>query len=321
MPQCPGAHCSTVSERVNRICISDGFKGNVVYVDYGGIDCFCNCSCVAVDTLVAVPGNQWKRMGDLNVGDTVLALGKSDTWEERVVAFSSGTGQGDGNPVPYAIFVALANGSNLIVTADHPFLLSTKKLQVACRLAPTDKLLDQNLQPVDIVSISYGEYVGGIHNISTTTGGPGESLSGHLVNTGGVISGDYYAQLYLVDSEALEQPLIGMPDYFELYKTSPDSLFAASSTAAPDARFVAHRPFFAPSRATSFLPPWMEQTAPANLRPLDDTISLEIAEYLVSHFRKSYPDITYHVKWADNTVNAYAWREGGARHIALLGGH
>lgn len=320
MPQCPGAHCSTVSERVNRICISDGFQGNIVYVDYGGVDCFCKCSCVAVDTLVAVPGNQWKRMGDFNVGDTVLALGTSDKWEERVVAFSSGTGQGDGNSVPYSIFVALANGSNLITTADHPFLLSTKKLQVACRLAPTDKLLDQNLQPVDIVSIGYGEYVGGIHNISTTTGGPGESLSGHLVNTGGVISGDYYAQLYLVDSDALEQPLIGMPDYFELYKTSPDSLFAASSTAAPDARFVAHRPFVAPSRATSFLPPWMEQTAPANLRPLDDTISLEIAEYLVTHFRKSYPDITYHVKWADNTVNAYAWREGGARHVALLGG-
>lgn len=320
MPQCPGSHCSAISERVNRICVSDGFSGNVVYVDYGGMDCYCNCSCVAVDTLVAVPGEQWRRMGDIRVGDTVLALNDTDSWEERTVEFSSGTGEGDGNPVPYAIFVGLANGTNLIVTADHPFLLSTRKLQVACRLSPSDQLLDMDLNPVEILSIGYGEYVGGIHNISTSIGLPGESLAGHLVNTAGVISGDYYAQLYLVEEEALRQPLIGMPEYFDIHKTTAEALAVATTIAVPDARFVAHRPFVAPLKAVSFLPPWMEQTSAGNLRPLDDTLPLELAEYLVTHFRKSYPGIVYHINWTDNTVNAYAWREGGTRHVAILGG-
>ena len=28
----------------------------------------------------------------------------------------------------------------------------------------------------------------------------------------------------------------------------------------------------------------------------------------------------YHIEWLDNTVNAYAWRQNGQRHVALLGG-
>ena len=321
MSQCPGAHCSAVSKKVNEICRSDGFKGTAVYLEYQGQYCYCNCSCTAVDTLVATSVSQWRRMGDIVVGDTILALNSSEKWEEREVRFSSGTGEGDGKPVPYTIFLSLENGVQLIVTADHPFLLANRKLQVACRLSPNDKLLDENINPLAIVSIGYGEYVGGIHNISTSIGEPGETLDGHLINTGGVISGDFYAQLYLVDDGELAQPQIGMPEYFRKYGITEAQLSSMlQSVNPPDPRFVPHKSFEPPRRSVRFLPDWMEHTLPDNLRPLDDTIPLEIAEYLITHFKKSFPSINYHVYWTDNTVNAYAWIQGGQRHVAVLGG-
>jgi hypothetical protein len=321
VPQCPGAHCSAISEQINNICKADGFSGNVVYVVHNDQYCYCNCSCVAVDTLVAVGKDSWKRMGDLRVGDSILAMDTTGKWTAKKIKFSNGTGAGDGNPVPYAIFVALKNGTQLIVTADHPFLLSTKKLQVACRLSPSDELLDENMQPLEIATIGYGEYVGGIHNVSTSTGKPGEPLDGHLINTGGIISGDFYAQLYLVEEPQLKMPMVGMPEYFARHRITPELLGQQlEDVTPPDPRFVHHRPFVAPAHSVGFLPPWMEQTDPSNLRPLDDTLPLEMAEYLLTHFRKSYPSINYHVRWTDNAVNAYAWIEGGQRHVAILGG-
>lgn len=321
MPVCSGAHCSAISTQVNELCKSDGFKGNVVYVEHAGEYCYCNCSCVAVNTLIAVSGDAWKRMGDLKVGEKVLSLDEDRNWVERTIEFSNGTAEGDGNPVPYAIFVSFDNDVELIVTADHPFLLESGKLQVASRLSPSDKVLDSNFKPVRIQTIGFGEYIGGIHNISTSTGSEGEPLEGHLINTGGIISGDYYAQLYLVEEQELQSPLIGMPEYYNFHKISKNGKKSVIGERRPsNPSFFFHEDFSASSEAVSFLPDWMEHTNPENLRPLDDTIPLEIANYLIHNFKKSYPGITYHVNWSDNTVNAYAWREGSSRHIAILGG-
>lgn len=321
MPQCPGAHCSVISAQVNALCKSDGFTGNVVYVMYNNTYCYCNCSCVAVNTLVAVGPNSWRKMGDFQVGDTVLTQKSAGTWEPAEVRFSNGTGAGDGNPVPYAIFLALGNGARLIVTADHPFLLQSGKLQVACRLSPSDKLVGEQGESVDIISLGYGEYVGGIHNIATSTGSLGEPITDHLINTAGVVSGDYYAQLYLVEDDALTAPIIGMPDYMARYNISAQAYSRNTVLElAGDSGFLPHENFSPPRNAKSFLPPWME-TAPAEkLRPLNDTVPLEIAEYLLHHFSHYYPDINCQIRWSDNTVNAYAWREGSQRYIALLGG-
>ena len=322
MGMCPGSHCSTVLEQINNVCKDDGFSGNVVYVLHEGQSCYCNCSCVAVDTLVAVPSGDWKRMGDFKVGDSILALDANNSWTERKVKFSDGTGEGDGNAVPYAIFLSLVNETKLIVTADHAFLLSDRTLQVACRLSPDDKLMDENLRPVGIVNLEYGEYVGGIHNVSTSVGPEGEGLEGHLINTGGIVSGDYYAQLYLVTEQALQQPVIGMPDYLVRHQSVQANIAGPTLTKSETngSKFVPHRKFIAPQKSASFLPDWMEETEAKNLRPLDDTVPLEIAKYLVNNFKKSYPKITYDIFWNDNTVNAYAWQAGARKHVAILGG-
>lgn len=55
-------------------------------------------------------------------------------------------------------------------------------------------------------------------------------------------------------------------------------------------------------------------------RPFNDPLSREWTDSLIDFHRHFYPDVTYHLDWADNTVNAFAWIDNGVRHVALKGG-
>lgn len=75
-----------------------------------------------------------------------------------------------------------------------------------------------------------------------------------------------------------------------------------------------------PPGARAFLPDYMTTAAKGSLWPKDSSMTQEIAREISDHFRRFYPDVVYHVDWDDETVNAFAWREGGRRHVSLLGG-
>lgn len=324
MPECPGSHCSGISTQVNAVCTSDGFAGTVVYVFMpDGTQCYCKCSCLAYNTPIAIPENQWTRVQDFKVGDTVLVATKEKSWRSATVAFSDGTG-GDGNPVPYSIFLRVESGATLVVTADHPLLTSDGKLKRADRLTVRDTLLNEKFEPVRISEVGFGTYTGGIHHIATSRGGPGEPLWDHLINTAGVISGDYYAQLFLVEESVLQLPQVGAPDYpIEPSATQEPTIQRFTQLGADGLelyKFTPAKKFIPPEGAVSFLPDYMTTPAPGMLQPMDDSTPLEIAENLAAIFRFRYPNVVYHIEWLDNTVNAYAWREGGQRHVALLGG-
>lgn len=323
--ECPGSHCSSIGSQVNEICKSDGFSGSVVYVWYNGKYCYCKCSCLAVGTPVAVGEDSFKPIEDFVVGDSVLTLNHDKKWTPSTVKFSDGT-KGDGAKVPFSVFVELDTGMQLIVTPDHPFLLSTGKLAMASRLTLTDKLTNSEGMPVGIKSLMFGDYTGGIHNISTSTSSSGESMyDGHLINTAGVISGDYYAQLYLIEESERSRPTIGSEGYPEAGASPPEVVmsFMKAGGVFPSSKgavsFTPYKKFEAPLGAVPFFPEGT-RAKPGKLRPMTDTVPLEIAEYLVHHFKRFYPNVEYHIEWGDDTVNAYAWISGGRRHVALLGG-
>ena len=156
MPECPGSHCSAISEEVNNICKDDGFKGNVVYVQGPSGYCYCNCSCLAYNTPVAISETEWRRIQDFKVGDTVLCAKPDNTWRPAKVAFSEGTG-GNDSPLPYAIYLEVEGDIRLIVTPDHPFLTPSGKLKRADRLSPADSLVGESFQPLTIVRVLHGE--------------------------------------------------------------------------------------------------------------------------------------------------------------------
>lgn len=325
MPECPGSVCQAKSEKIGKMCHADGFSGNIIYLELpDGTDCYCKCSCVAGATPVAVSSDTWKAMEDIKVGDEILVLDANNKWVTKIVQFSDGTRK-SGSNIPYVIYVKTSDGAEIIATPEHPFLLHSGRLCTASRLTLADRLANENLNPVRIESLAYGKYEGRIHNVATSIGGPGEPLAGHLINTAGVISGDFYAQMFLVDDNAKSLPTLGSPEYIDRHG-DPNLTFttdgAIQMEVAGEQRslFTPYRTTSAPQQYVGFLPPEMEQAAVDALRPLDDTVPLEIAEYLIHQFSKFYPDVIFNIDWPNNTVNAIAWRNGNERHVTLYGG-
>lgn len=76
-----------------------------------------------------------------------------------------------------------------------------------------------------------------------------------------------------------------------------------------------------PQDSKRFLPDYMTKAAKGALLPKDSSIVQERVQEIEALFAKYYPDVTYHVEWDDDTVNAYAWQEyDGEKHVAILGG-
>lgn len=96
---------------------------------------------------------------------------------------------------------------------------------------------------------------------------------------------------------------------------------APVETAKAESKSASAGPLRVPQDSRRFLPDYMTKAAKGMLLPKDSSMVQERAEALAEHFRQFYPDVTYHIEWDDDTVNAYAWQEyGGEKHVALLGG-
>lgn len=329
---CDPAFCEARKQQIGTICHSNGGRGSLVYLptDATGTNlCYCLCSCLAINTPVATDDKNWKAIGQIKTGEKVLALQRNGKWEQSEVIYSQGTGSVE-KPVHYAIFVTLADGTTFISTADHIYLMPDGKLKRADRLAPSDHLTDVNMKPAKIIKVVAGEYRGAVHNIAVgkwDVENPGKE--GHLINTNGIISGDYYVQSVLKESPeaGFALPQVGTDEYEAMYKPAlRQEKMLGVSTLEDEIKITdvnTFRPYKRvniPKDAIHFLPEEYEKAAPGLLAPVDNSIPYEVAEYIVYNYRRAYPNIIYHVDWLDNTVNAYAWMEGNKRHVALKGG-
>jgi hypothetical protein len=318
--ECPGQHCSAKAQIVNQMCINLGQKGGVVFVEHQGSYCWCKCSCLASNTPVATDSSAWKPIGELKVGDTVLALQSDNSWKKAPVVFSDGTTMPE-KPFPYAVYISTASGTSIVVTADHLFLMPDGSLKRADRLAPSDKLVDAALKPTNITALVAGSYHGPIHHIAATRWDGNVTKDGHLINTSGVISGDYFVELYMNQPALLSDLQVGSSEYEKKYG---EMLGIKDLKTVIDlggkAKFIPGRKFMAPPEAVPFLPPGQDIAAAGKLQPLDYTIPYEMAEYLVNHYKRFYPEVVFHIEWFDDRVNAFAWREGSVKHVAILGG-
>lgn len=323
--ECPGAHCSAKSEQINNICKAQGQAGNLVFVEHPagtGQYCYCRCSCLPPDTPVSIAPGKWQELGKLKVGDSVLALQKDGTWKTAPVVFSDGTEQPK-KPLPYAIYLTTSNGASLVTTADHAFLMADMQtLRRADRLQPNDQLVDAGtMKPISITKLFSGSYLGPMHNIAATNWDTRDDQWGHLINTKGVVSADYYAQINLVRDEAQTEPQVGSDEYIK--KFTAHKVFQAAPieiVLGKAAKFVPHKRLHIPPNAIPFLEPGQDVAAKGTLHPLDYTLPYEMAQYLTNHYQRFYPQIVFHVEWQDDRVNAFAWMQGNARHVAILGG-
>lgn len=321
--ECPGQHCSAKAPIVNLMCKQLGNQGRPVFVEHNGSYCWCKCSCLASATPVETTAGSWKPIGEIKVGETVLAIDATGKWNKATVVFSDGSNKPE-KPFPYAIYVVTDNNVTLIVTPEHLFLMPDNTLKRADRLAPNDRLLDKDKVPRRIVTLTSGNYHGPIHHIATTNWNEqNASISGHLINTSGIISADYFAELFLQPMALLSSPQVGTTEYLKHHKLSAapgamamkDTIQFSETTS-----FIPYKQKAEPSGALYFLPPGLDIAKEGTLLPLDNTLPYEMALYLADHFKVYYPNINFHVEWNDTRVNAFAWMQGSQRHVSILGG-
>jgi hypothetical protein len=88
-------------------------------------------------------------------------------------------------------------------------------LKRADRLSPNDKLLDKNKKQLKILKLASGNYHGPIHHIAATSWDEkNPTIEGHLINIAGVISADYFAELFLQPkSNLLNEQQVGTNEY------------------------------------------------------------------------------------------------------------
>jgi hypothetical protein len=350
-------HCSGADAEINEICKQEGWAvGHPVLTRDSQGACVCTCSCLAFGTPVEDGSGRAKAIEAYVVGDEVMTAGSDLDWTPRPVVYSGGTP--GASLQRFAVLVTYLDTA-LVVTSDHLFLLAdatggaggTRALKRADRMTTEDRLVARDGGPVEITGVHVGDHVAGFHHIAATSKERvGDDLTGHLLNTNGVVSADYAAQLSARTAGAASRgvaaaddpPVVGSAEYVQrhgaaclgapILPATLDPALTVRSTAAGAAEAVRDRTghTFIPVSATkrriprdacAFLPPDLADaklTAPK--RAFDDPLAREWTEALLAQHRPFYPEVAFTLDWTSNEVNAYAWVEDGQRHVEIKGG-
>ena len=308
--------------------------------------CYCCCTCFAADTRLNAPDG-FRAIGSYVVGDDVLAADRSGdgwTWSPQTVQFSSGSPvTADPGPTSGNIMIYLEYGTEgrfLIATPNQLFALVDGKLRRADQLVPgTDQLSDPGGAPVAINRLTTGYYKGAIHHVATEmvnydrfTG----SLDGHLINTNGVVVGDYLLQLFQDTPKMaphIEQslPILGTPAYAEQHpdlvvkpyvvgadheavgaEYSTPELFTQHGESVdqiPDAAIA----LFTPRQEAMLLDPDIPK------RGFSDTTNEQQVDYFVKLLAGFYPDVTISYDWNSVHPNVYGYQVDGKQTVFLGG--
>lgn len=332
-PHCSKQHCNQqdIANSIYETCNDNGWGADVWVTTREPVGsrhcCTCCCSCLAYATLIAVDGDRWKRIETVREGETVLVVSGDKTtrkWIPRKVGHSRGTTPASHD---YTIRVRF-DGKTLTSNPNHLYLTidvqsGEEKLIRADRLSvKKHKLVSSDFKPVPITSIMHGNFTGGLWGIGTDRSDT--SVNAHLINTAGVISGDYFLQMTYEREHKrafMGLPQVGSPEY---YKDNPDYM-ADSATWQPitgqDLNFIPAGTMKPPPAFVRFLPEWMETAQPGMLKPLDDTVTLAKTRQIEALFKGFYEDITFDLDWNNNTVNAIAFQDSnGRKHVRMYGG-
>jgi hypothetical protein len=351
VPPCAGDHCSrqSVQQHVNEVCKQNDWPvGHHVLVK--GSDnkwCYCTCSCLAFGSPVQATSTSTQQIQEFKLNSPVYATDLNFNWQQLNVADVIGTEQ---IGQPNTVFIAYDGGS-LTVTADHLFLVGGKKLIAAQYLTNNDTLTSPSGAAVKITSVNQGDFFGSFHNVATSsTSDPKTNPNGHLINTNGVISGDYALQTQylgntidpsLLHPEAKSRPPVGSVAYHEQFPyadPTPQAVEAASKlgvklSAAGETGpgiLVVRREHddefddLASMSVLGFVP--LHHVGPLErlpAYPFSDGQRKALGDYLCKLFGAFYPDIEFSVCWYRRNVNVYALAPlllGGKKRVVISGG-
>jgi hypothetical protein len=325
LPPCSQSHCSAVDSQIYAICQRKGWGADMQLPtrDSDGTLCYCSCSCLAYGTEIAVPDGA-KEIQDFVKGDAVLVVeedGQSKKWVPAKVRSASPPAGLPQNPLNYAIRVKVA-GKVLISNADHIYMTGDGTFKRADRLKIGDELMSSEFKPVPVESVVNGEFHGSLANIETDA--DEDSTYGHLINSEGVISGDYFLQKKMAGTPGLvEEPQVGSPQYID---RNPGFIEDASSIEPEedvDGGFVpAGREGERGVIVGHFIPDEADEPKLSlQFRAMDDSVTEQHAQQVLNLFAGYYPGIRLRLLWNSNTVNAFAGYDAdGTPTVEIHGG-
>jgi hypothetical protein len=157
--------------------------------------CYCCCNTYTSETMVAIPGGE-QAVQKLGVGEKLLSgsLNSSNQldWTPREVTFSNGML----SAIPTSmVSITFGDKEELVISPDHILMRNNGKLTTAMSVKTGDMLMGADGSAIVVTGMHLDNYKGGIHHITTDVEFNG-SPNGHLINAGGVVSGDYTLQLH-----------------------------------------------------------------------------------------------------------------------------
>lgn len=305
---------------------------------YASQTCYCCCSCLANGTPIAIPDGV-KAIEQFVIDDAVTVgdwNAQQLTWKTGTVKFSSGSDAGWKNTM---MFIEYAGNKQLIASVDHLFLLATGKLKRADRLVPqNDQLMSAEGTPYEVLSTISGSWDKGLHHIATDMQFRG-SLNGHLINSAGVVSGDYCLQIN--QHELVKMGLMDAPESNpahgsrEFAAANPQLAVTRASAlkngeslseiAMPQG-FTAFNPeggVYIPAGAAQFLTNAQADdivnNKNASFRDLTSESGLDAVNYLLKVFKAFYPSINILVDPASPNFNTYGFEMYGQQHLVIGG--
>ncbi len=352
LPMCSGEHCSAVEESYNETCKEEGWAVNhKVMVCENGTCCNCTCSCLAYNTPVFISNTETMPIQSINIGDSVLARENGD-WVEKTVEFSDGTSPLSVQPEMCYIAYIDQTEKIIVVTLDHTFLTKDNKLIRARQLSKGHKIQLADGSLTEIVNYELRSYTGGVWNIATSHEKP-KSLDGHLLNTQGVISGDYAVQLYfnelakdgyvVLDSEAPEfrsqkyQDMISDKNAQPSFKAAAPSvnvehylnsvsnpLHATKNGPGPGGVYYhLDHSFVLDISGQSGLQGYFTSAQAASIKANDTVVDKNImttTQWLLTLFSSFYPDINFIVDYPNPAANAFSAYLDNRPSILIQGG-
>lgn len=190
-PNCQQGHCSKVREPLNAWCIPNGLAGKPVMVLDGDSECFCMCSCMAVDTFLRRHDQSLVAIQSINLNENLYSP-YSDLLENRVEKMLLSDYRLLDKPGNVR-HIHFSNGSNIVVSLDHTFVAPHQKILAAEELQVGQSILAENYQPVQVVSnMENPQFTGKLMNLIINP----ESTEArhHFLVTNSVISGDWLVQ-------------------------------------------------------------------------------------------------------------------------------
>lgn len=300
--------------------------------------CYCCCSCLANGTPIAIPDGV-KAIEQFNIGDDVTVgdwNASKLSWKTGTVKFSSGTDAGSSSTM---MFIQYGDKKQLIASMDHLLLLATGKLKRADRLVPQkDQLLSAEGQPLDILSSISGKWEKGLHHIATGLQFTG-SLDGHLINSAGIVSGDYCLQINqneLIKSGLMDDPNAHPAHGSAAFAEAHPHLTVTRSVAVADGvdpasvftpvGFTAFKPeggVYIPPGAAQFLTDGQAgdivKNPKASFRDLASDSGFDAVNYLIRVFQGFYPEINFVVDHDNPNFNTWAFEMYGQQHLVIGG--